>query len=229
MAEHNLDAVISPSYGWGSSAPACAGYPVISVPIGMASNGLPAGAWLYAGFLEEPQLLRIAYAMEELFQPRSQPEYPGAVPPDPPDAGLCPVTGPRAIAASAPRFSGPLHLATARRIEGLNAAGPAPVSTTARTAGEAPIGFTMDVPSSASKSTLLRFGLAESETVDLAIYNVRGECIATLLQDQIFPAGEHVAEWDGRDGGGRTVASGVYFCRLATDSATLTRRLLVVR
>ena len=91
MADHDLDAVLSPSYAFGSSAPAAAGYPIISVPLSVAPNGIPAGAWLYAGFLQEPQLLRIAYGIEQLLQPREQPSFLGAVPADPPDAGLCTV------------------------------------------------------------------------------------------------------------------------------------------
>jgi amidase len=89
MSDYDLDAVLSPSFAGGSSAPAVAGYPVISVPLGLASTGLPAGAWLYAGFLQEPQLISIAYAIEQLLQPRVQPEFVGDPPPDPPDAGLC--------------------------------------------------------------------------------------------------------------------------------------------
>ena len=89
VRRHNLDAVLSPSYAFGSSAPAVAGYPVISVPVGLAANGLPAGAWLYAGFLQEPKLIAIAYAMEQLLQPRSQPEFAGTEPPEPPNAGIC--------------------------------------------------------------------------------------------------------------------------------------------
>jgi amidase len=90
MAEHDLDAVLSPSYAFGSSAPACAGYPIISVPVGFASDGKPAGVWLYAGFMQEPQLIRIGYAIEQLLNPRAQqPRFLGSVPPEPPDAGIC--------------------------------------------------------------------------------------------------------------------------------------------
>lgn len=90
MAEHDLDAVLSPSYAFGSSAPACAGYPVISVPVGFAADGKPAGVWMYAGFMQEPQLIRIGHAIETLLQPRAQqPQFLGAAPPEPADAGIC--------------------------------------------------------------------------------------------------------------------------------------------
>jgi amidase len=89
MRRHNLDVVLSPSYGFGSSAPAVAGYPVISVPVGLASDGKPAGVWLYAGFLQEPKLLAVAYGIERLVGARAQPQFLASPPPEPPDAGIC--------------------------------------------------------------------------------------------------------------------------------------------
>jgi amidase len=89
MRKHNLDAVLTPSYSAGSSAPAVAGYPIITVPVGFDKDGKPAGVHLYAGFLQEPQLLAIAYAIEQLLQPRSTPRFRGEPPPPPPNAGIC--------------------------------------------------------------------------------------------------------------------------------------------
>lgn len=118
MAEHNLDAVLSPSYAFGSSAPAAAGYPVMSVPVGVSPEGIPAGVWLYAGFLQEPQLLRVGYGIEQLLSPREQPEFLGAVPADPPDAGLCDVTTAAATQERGrrARARGPMHPATGRAV-----------------------------------------------------------------------------------------------------------------
>jgi amidase len=92
MAEHDLDAVVSPSYAFGSSAPAVAGYPSISVPVGLTEDGKPAGIWMYAGFLDEPKLLAYAYDLEQALGVRAQPGYLNDVIPEPADAGLCPVT-----------------------------------------------------------------------------------------------------------------------------------------
>jgi amidase len=91
MAEHDLDAVVSPSYAFGSSAPSVAGYPSINVPVGLTEDGKPAGIWMYAGFLEEPTLLAYAYDLEQALGARPQPAYLNDVIPEPADAGLCPV------------------------------------------------------------------------------------------------------------------------------------------
>ena len=89
MAEHDLDAVVSPSYAFGSSAPAVSGFPSISVPVGIASPGWPAGIWMYAGFLEEPKLLAYSYDLEQEIQPRIQPTFLSQVPAPPPPLGMC--------------------------------------------------------------------------------------------------------------------------------------------
>lgn len=116
MAENTLDAVLSPSYAFGSSAPAAAGYPIISVPVGLTADGKPAGAWLYAGFLQEPKLIAIAYAMEQLLQPRSPAQFTGSKPPDPPDAGLCLVPEATARGRGRDNSKRAMHPATGRRI-----------------------------------------------------------------------------------------------------------------
>ena len=86
----NLDAIVAATYSFASSPAAVAGYPDISIPVGLTPEGKPAGLWMYAGFLEEPTLLGLAYDLEQEIHPRSQPEFLGMVPPEPPDAGICP-------------------------------------------------------------------------------------------------------------------------------------------
>ncbi|MFH1843362.1 MAG: FlgD immunoglobulin-like domain containing protein, partial [bacterium] len=42
------------------------------------------------------------------------------------------------------------------------------------------------------------------------IFNVRGELVATLI-DEVVQPGSHDVFWDGKDAGGTAVSSGVYF------------------
>jgi amidase len=89
LQRHNLDAVLSPSFAFGTSGPAVAGYPLMSVPVGISSEGRPAGVWLSGGFLSEPTLISLAYAIEQLIDARVPPEFEGTAPPPPPNAGIC--------------------------------------------------------------------------------------------------------------------------------------------
>lgn len=52
--------------------------------------------------------------------------------------------------------------------------------------------------------------------VTLRIYNVLGEEIRTLIRQRL-PGGRYTAIWDGCDGKGRDVPSGVYFCRMSVQ------------
>jgi amidase len=88
LAADRLDAIVGPAYG-DSTAPAVAGYPVISVPTGITEDGRPGGVWLSAGFLAEPTLLGFAFDLESAIDGRPRPTFRGSVPAMPPDSGIC--------------------------------------------------------------------------------------------------------------------------------------------
>jgi amidase len=89
LQRDNLDAIVAPTYSFASSPAAVAGYPDLSIPVGLTPEGKPAGLWMYSGALSEGTLIGLAYDLEQEINPRSQPEFLSAVPPEPPDAGIC--------------------------------------------------------------------------------------------------------------------------------------------
>ena len=82
-------AILTPSFSFGTSNPAVAGYPSISVPVGLTAASRPVGLWMAAGFLQEGTLLGLAYATEQVLHGRRPPQLLGSPPPEPPDAGIC--------------------------------------------------------------------------------------------------------------------------------------------
>src|SRR5262245_65297286 len=88
LQQGNLDAIVAPTYSFASTPAAVAGYPNLSIPVGLTPEGKPAGLWMYGGFLKEGKLLGLAYDLEQEIRPRSQPQQLGSVPPPPPDAGI---------------------------------------------------------------------------------------------------------------------------------------------
>jgi flagellar hook assembly protein FlgD len=62
----------------------------------------------------------------------------------------------------------------------------------------------------------------------VGIYDVRGRLVDVLLEGTRGP-GRHSVTWDGRDIGGGTAASGVYFCRLRTRLGSETTKLVLAR
>jgi amidase len=113
LRDDGVDAIVAPSYSFASAPAAVAGYPNIAVPVGLTPKGKPAGLWMYAGFLQEPQLLAMAYDLEQEIQPRRQPRFRGTVPDEPPDAGLCTAARSTARIASG-QFRMPYHLGTGK-------------------------------------------------------------------------------------------------------------------
>jgi hypothetical protein len=74
-----------------------------------------------------------------------------------------------------------------------------------------------------------RFGyvLEAPGPAGLAIYDVQGRLVRSLLGSGSHPAGAGVIEWDGRDNGGRSVAPGVYVASLSANGRE--KRLKIVR
>lgn len=83
-------------------------------------------------------------------------------------------------------------------------------------------------PNPFNPSTRLAFTLPTSGRVELAIYDLRGACLATLVAGE-RSAGAQSVDWDGRDGEGRALPSGVYFARLTTGASSVGRRLILLR
>lgn len=75
-------------------------------------------------------------------------------------------------------------------------------------------------------STSISYGLAEEGAVDLAIYDVVGRRIRSLV-GQSEAAGSHTVQWDGRDDSGSSVARGVYFARLRAGTQTFKKTLVI--
>ena len=74
----------------------------------------------------------------------------------------------------------------------------------------------------------VHFSLPAAGQVTLSVFDLGGRQVRRLLAARV-DAGPHVTSWDLTDGGGRSVASGMYFVRIDFAGRILTRRLLVSR
>jgi hypothetical protein len=61
--------------------------------------------------------------------------------------------------------------------------------------------------------------------VDIAIYNVQGQLVRSLVDGPQVP-GRHTVSWDGKDRSGRSVAAGTYFSRMNAGSFQQTRKIV---
>ncbi len=84
------------------------------------------------------------------------------------------------------------------------------------------------LPNPFAARTVLHLALPSPGDVVLGVYNLRGQLVRTLL-DATLPAGERPVLWDGTDGDGRPLPSGVYFARLESSRGRTHEKLVLLR
>jgi hypothetical protein len=62
----------------------------------------------------------------------------------------------------------------------------------------------------------------------LVIYNILGQKVKTLVEDEVLP-GIYEIVWDGKNDKGSEVTSGIYFYRLETDGFKQTKKMILLR
>ncbi len=85
-----------------------------------------------------------------------------------------------------------------------------------------------NAPNPFARGTNVRFTVPSKMRAKVAVYDVTGRLVR-ILADGVAAAGEHNVAWDGKDTHGRTVSSGLYFCRLTTPAGVLQHKMMVLR
>ena len=83
-------------------------------------------------------------------------------------------------------------------------------------------------PNPFNPETVVPFAVPETGDVRVSIYNVLGQEIRTLV-DNNLPAGFHRIVWDGKDLQGKTLASGIYFVRMSAERFTDVRKMMLLK
>ena len=90
------------------------------------------------------------------------------------------------------------------------------------------LALAQNYPNPFNSETVIGFALPVAQPVELTVFNMLGQQVAVLLRGP-RAAGQYAVRWDGRDGRGNALASGVYFYRLATPEREEIRKLLLLR
>jgi hypothetical protein len=83
-------------------------------------------------------------------------------------------------------------------------------------------------PNPFNPRTTVRYELARDGHVALDVYALDGHHVRTLVSEY-HTAGEYEASWDGRDDGGRRLASGVYLIKFRGSDFVETQRVALVK
>jgi photosystem II stability/assembly factor-like uncharacterized protein len=94
--------------------------------------------------------------------------------------------------------------------------------------GASPAGLRVTIaPNPAAARSTLEFALGSPQSVEIALYDVKGRRLRTLASG-MQAAGAHRIAFDLRADSGRKLASGLYLLRVVTSRTTTVRRLTVV-
>lgn len=83
-------------------------------------------------------------------------------------------------------------------------------------------------PNPFNPSTTVRFELARAGHARLRVYDLSGRLVRELV-DAALAAGPQAVAWDGRDGDGQPVPSGVYLLRLSADGGEQSLKAALVK
>jgi hypothetical protein len=84
------------------------------------------------------------------------------------------------------------------------------------------------VPNPFNPRTVLAFVLPRPDAVQLAIYDLAGRRVRTLVTGELN-GGRHTTTWAGIDDAGRAVPAGLYVARLATPNAIRSTKLVLLK
>jgi hypothetical protein len=85
-------------------------------------------------------------------------------------------------------------------------------------------------PNPFNPSTRIEYRIKERAHVTLKIYNVAGQLVKTLVNEQQNPRVEaYTVQWRGRNDAGMPVSSGVYFYKLVANNFTQTKKMVLLK
>jgi hypothetical protein len=83
-------------------------------------------------------------------------------------------------------------------------------------------------PNPFNPTTTISYQLLEESEVELTIYNIKGQKVNQLVNNQLS-AGQHSVVWNGKDDADRSVSSGIYFYKMKTDNHEETKRMILMK
>ncbi len=88
--------------------------------------------------------------------------------------------------------------------------------------------LSQNYPNPFNPQTVIQYELATPGEVEITVFDISGQKVATLISAK-QTAGSHKVLWDGKDGQGRKVSSGMYFYTLKTGAKLLSRQMILLK
>lgn len=88
--------------------------------------------------------------------------------------------------------------------------------------------LSQNYPNPFNPATKINFSITKNENVSIKVYDMMGREVITLVNQKMGP-GRYSTDWQGINGTGVKVASGVYFYRMITPSYTEIKKMVLVK
>ncbi|MFH2037429.1 MAG: T9SS type A sorting domain-containing protein [Candidatus Zixiibacteriota bacterium] len=83
-------------------------------------------------------------------------------------------------------------------------------------------------PNPFNPTTRIEYSLPRRSNVVISVFNILGQKVSTLV-DENQSSGNHAVIWNGTDGNGEPIASGIYFYRMVAGEFTQSRKMMLIK
>lgn len=84
-------------------------------------------------------------------------------------------------------------------------------------------------PNPFRSSTNIKFKQIENSPTTISVYNIRGQLIHTLVNNQKLSPGEHLFVWDGKTDSGQPTAVGIYSFKITSGRYSSTKKMIMIK
>jgi len=105
-----------------------------------------------------------------------------------------------------------------------------PITITMSTGANTPTTYNLsqNYPNPFNPVTVIAYQLPTASNVEISIYNIKGEKIRTLVNEN-REAGMYKVTWNGKDNNNNAVSSGIYFYRIITNNYSDTKKMILMK
>jgi len=88
--------------------------------------------------------------------------------------------------------------------------------------------LTGNYPNPFNPTTTISFSTKEAGFVSIDIYNMKGQLVKALVNEQLNAAYYNIA-WNGKDNSNKTISSGVYFYKMRSSNYIATKKMILMK
>ena len=91
------------------------------------------------------------------------------------------------------------------------------------------ISLSANFPNPFNSDTKIIFGLSSPQKLSLKIYDITGQLVKTLIDNEVLEAQYHHILWDGSNDLNQSVSSGTYYLQLTADGTQKMMKMLYLK